>query len=171
MPTCPRCALLAVVLAALAFTGCDSNNPGRDLALIEGTYEVEEITFRPSASELNPVDIDDRLNLTETQLRVFGTAGDDALLTIQRLDRPSRRVDLEVSASRGRASFTAQESDAAALDAILLPRQFDLSYDQNSAGRLEGSFSRTVNLQAFDNDRYAGLTSVPGRLTVRLTRR
>ena len=170
MPTCPRCALLAVVLAAVAFAGCDSNNPGRDLALIEGTYEVEEIAFRPNATDLNAVDVDAGLDLTVTQLQVFG-ADRDALLTLKRLDLPSRRVDLEVTAARGRAQFEAEADDLAALAEILLPQQFELTYDEDSAGRLEGTVSRTVNLQAFDAQRYSGLTAVPGQLTIRLVRR
>ena len=57
MPTCPRCALVAIVLAVAAFTGCDSSNPGRDLNIVDGSYAVTSITFDPDGTAIDPVDV------------------------------------------------------------------------------------------------------------------
>ena len=170
MPTCPRCALLAVALAALAFTGCDSNNPGADLDLIDGTYAVAELTFTPNGSGVAPVDIAANLDGT-TRLEVFG--GDaEALFVFRFVDRGlSYRSDLTAAASRGRASFQAEmEDDAQNLARLLLPTQFSLTYDEGNGSRLSGSFNLTANLQAYDPQAYQGVTAVPGRLTIRLVR-
>lgn len=170
MPTCTRCALLAVAIAALVFTGCDSDGSTRDLDLVDGVYTVAELSFDPNATSIEPLDLGAELDPSVTRLQVFG--GDaEALFTTKLSGGLSRRTDLTVSASRGRASFRAvTETDEAELDDVFLPAQFDLRYDEDRPGRLEGTFSRRVNLQAIDSQRYAGLTSVPGVVTVRLER-
>ena len=170
MPTCPRCALLAVALAALAFTGCDSNNPGGDIAQIEGTYVVSELYFRPSGTDINPIDVAAVLDASVTRLDIFGD-GDPAQLVSKLRSEVTTRTDITVTASRGRASFRAVTStDAEELARLLLPSQFSLTYDESVPGRLTASLTLTANLQAFDPARYQGATNIPGQLTVRLTR-
>ena len=170
MPTCPRCAFPALAVAFLAFTGCDSNGATRDLELVEGAYEVAELSFQPNATSIAPVDLAADLDLTVTRLQIFG-ADTEALFVTKFRDSGSRRTNLTVSASRGRASFRGlTPDDEAELADVFLPSQFDLTYDQSRPGRLEGTFSQTVNLEAFDAQRYSGLRSVPGRLMVRLVR-
>ena len=171
MPTCPRCALLAVALAALAFTGCDSNNPGADLTLIEGVYQVEELVFRPSGPGISPVDVGASLDPAVTRFEIFGADGEGEIVFKIR-DEGTTRTTLSASASRGRASFRARaDDDAAKLARLLLPTQFALTYSADAPGRLTGDFTQTTNLQAFDPVRYQGATSIPGTLTVRLARR
>ncbi len=172
MPLCPRCALVAVVLAFLAFSGCDTNNPSRELAVIEGTYGVAELTFNPEATALEAVDIGARLNTAETRLRIFG--GDDvALFIVQPVNGVSRRIDLRTSASRGRVTFEAlTREDEEDLATLLLPRTFTLDYTGDRPAELEGTFSQTnVNLEAFDAERYQGLRNTTGRLRLRFERR
>ena len=169
MPTCPRCALLAVVLAFAAFTGCDSNNPGRDLDLVDGVYELEELSFDPETQALPTADVAAQIDREGTTLEIFGRDA-EALFRI-RDDRGTGRVDLEVGAARGRASFEATtEDDIDDLADIFLPAQFTLNYDDN-ASVLSSSFSQSgVNLEAFDPDQYRGLRSVRGTVTVRFRR-
>lgn len=172
MPTCPRCALAAVVLAFLAFTGCDTNNPGRDLDLLDGTYDVAEITFDPDGTGVEDADVTARLNASVTRLEIFGDDA-EAQLTTQFQDENSRsRTVLSVSASRGRATFEAvSDDDEADLDRLLLPRRFTLEYVTESPAVLEATIRETTDLQAFDSDRYAGVPPVPGRLTIRFEKR
>ena len=171
MPICPRCALLAVALAVLAFTGCDTNNPGRDLDLISGIYTIAEISFDPDATATEEADVTSQLNAATTRLEIFGDDA-EALLVTQLNGEGSRRTDLNVSASRGSATFEAVASDdEEELARLLLPARFSLQYVGENPAVLEATFRQTVNLQAFDPDRYQSLTSVSGRLTVRLERR
>ena len=172
MPTCPRCALVAVVLAFLAFTGCDTNNPGRDIDLISGTYSVAEITFVPDgAGGVQSADVTARLNASGTRLEIFGDDA-EALLVTQFDGQGSRRTDLTVSAARGQATFeaiTADDEDD--LARLLLPARFTLEYVGDNPAVLEGTIRQTADLHAFDPDTYPEGTMPPGRLTVRLERR
>ena len=169
MPTCPRCAALALVLLALA--GCDSNNPGRDLDLIEGVYAVEELRFTP-LSALPAADVGARLDPSGTSLEIFG---DDeiALLRVRYRDATgSRRVDLRTTASRGQATFEAvDQSDVDDLAALFLPRSFTLTYDGDAPRLLSGTFDQSgVNLERFDPSIYQGEVDKRGTLTVRFRR-
>ncbi len=170
MPTCPRCALLAVALAFLAFTGCDTNNPGRDLGLISGVYSVAEITFDPETADLSTADVAARLTST-TNLRIY--TNDQARFEVQFAGESGLQVvNLVVSASRGRALFEAEATDDEQLLArLLLPRRFTLEYDEEAPSALEASFVQSgVNLQAFNPTRYQGQTNNRGQLTVRFER-
>lgn len=169
MPTCPRCAALALVLLALA--GCDSTNPGRDLALIEGVYSLETLVFTPISS-LPAADAGARLDPVGTSLEIFGD-DETSLLRVRYRDATgSRRIDLQTTASRGRATFEAVDADDEAdLAALFLPRSFSLTYEGDSPRVLSGEFQQTgVNLQAFDPTRYQGETNKSGTLTIRFRR-
>ena len=72
MPTCPRCALFAIVLAVAVFTGCDSNNPGRDLDVVDGIYALEELSFDPTTQSRPTADLAARLDSGRTSLEIFG---------------------------------------------------------------------------------------------------
>ena len=170
--SCPRCAAAALALFALALAGCDSNNPGRDLSLIEGVYTVEALTFDPVTDALPDADVGARLDPSGTSLEVFGE-DETSLLRVRYRDATgSRRVDLRTTASRGRATFEAlDDADEADLAALFLPRQFTLTYDGDSPRLLSGTFDRSgVNLEAFDPSRYQDQRSVRGTLVVRFRR-
>ena len=170
MPTCPRCAALALVLLALA--GCDSNNPGRDLDLIEGVYSLDRLVYDPETPDLTDADIGARLDPAGTSLEIFG---DDeiSLLRVRYLDATgSRRVDLRTTASRGRATFEAvDQSDEDDLAALFLPRSFTLSYEGDSPRELRADLENVVvDLADFDPSRYRGQVGNRGTLTVRFRR-
>jgi hypothetical protein len=172
MPTCPRCALLAIVLAVAAFTGCDSSNPGRDLGLIDGVYSLTELTFDPATTSLPTADFADRLDLDGTVLEIFG--GDaEAQIRVRYSDgTPSQRIELTVGATRGQATFEAVDaSDREDLADLFLPARFSLMYDTEFASQLSASFTQTgVDLEAFDPDIYQDQRSNRGVLTVRFRR-
>lgn len=167
--TCPRCAIVALVLFALA--GCDSSNPGRDLALIQGVYSLEELVFDP-ISDLPNADVGARIDKAGTRLEIFG---DDevSLLIVRYLDATgSRRIDLRTTASRGRVTFEAVDgTDIDDLKALFLPPSFALTYEGESPRVIGSSFEQSgVNLEQFDRDRYRGEVDKRGTLTVRFRR-
>ena len=170
MLTCSRCGLAALVLLALAFTGCDTNNPGgRVLGDLEGVYTLEELVFTPETAALDPVDLGARISTEATTLEVFGN-GDNALLRSRFAGGTTRRTDLEVRALSNAIEFTAVTADDEdELADLFLPRTFRLGFSSPRGTLLAADpdlFLSDVNLQAFDPDRYQGLTSVRGRLAI-----
>lgn len=168
--TCPRCAVVALVLFALA--GCDSNNPGRDLALIQGVYAIEALSFDPVTGGLPTADVIDRLDAAGTRLEIFGE-DEESLLIVRYNDATgSRRVNLRTTASRGRATFEAIDADDEAdLAALFLPPSFVLTYEGESPRVLTGSLDRTgVNLEAFDRSVYQDQRANRGTLVIRFRR-
>lgn len=170
MPTCPRCALLALVLAFVAFSGCDSNNPGRDLDVVDGIYALEELTFDPTTQSLPTANLGAQLD-SATTLEIFGGDGEAQIVVRYVNATPTSRIELEVGATRGRASFEAvTQEDADDLADIFLPAEFTLDYDEN-ANVLEATFTQSgVNLEAFDPDLYRDQRSNRGTLTIRFRR-
>ena len=172
MPTCPRCAALALVLLALA--GCDSNNPGRDVTLVQGRYMLEALSFEP-ISDLPDADVAARLNLDETTLSIDG-GGTRALLSVTYTNGDFRLIDLQASISRGRIVLTAtdREPDEAYLAALLLPRSFTLTYEtvDDMPPRVLSTSQNVsgINLEAFDASRYRGELDKQGALVVRFRR-
>lgn len=172
MPTCPRCALVAIVLAVATFTGCDSSNPGRDLGLVDGIYSLSELTFDPATSSLPTADFSERLDMDGTLLEIFG--GDaEAQIRVRYSDgTPSQRIELTVGATRGQATFEAlDQTDRDDLADLFLPERFSLSYDADFANRLSASFSQTgVDLESFDPSVYQDQRNNRGTLTVTFVR-
>jgi hypothetical protein len=172
MPTCPRCAALGAALALLAVAGCDTNNPGDDLATVEGRYTVAELTFDPEATALDDVDVAASLDDTETVLRIYRNEDDGALFEVESDEGGFRRINLTTTVSRGRVSFEAvSERDVDDLAGLLLPADFTLEYEGDRPSTLEGSFARSnVDLEAYDATRYQGLRNTSGRVRVRFER-
>lgn len=162
---------LAALLAVLAVAGCDSNNPGRDLAALDGSYALGELVFVPSATALETADVGARLDPNSTDLRIYAGDGDATLVT-RFSGQGTRRTDLTATASRGRVTLAARTAeDQRELQDLLLPSSFNLSYDAGNANTLSGNISLSgIDLQAFDPQRYQGLRSESGTLRVRFDR-
>ncbi|MEM1115703.1 MAG: hypothetical protein AAF845_15905 [Bacteroidota bacterium] len=171
MPFCSRCGLAGLVLLVLAFTGCDTNNPGRDIDNVAGQFSLAEITFDPEANALSDVDVDATLNLNSTRLEIFND-DEEAQLVIAFSDGRTRRVNLRADASRTQVRLEAvEDEDVDDLALLLLPRSFSLGYTGERATRLDADLDRSgVDLEAFDSDRYQGLTDVRGTLIVSFER-
>lgn len=170
MISCPRCAALALVLLALA--GCDSNNPSRDLDLIEGVYALEELIFDPVTTGLPNANVGARLDLANTTLEIFGNDETSLLRVRERGAAGNRRIDLRTTAARGRATFEAvSDDDRDDLARLFLPRSFTLVYDGDRPRLLTGEFRQSgVNLEAFDPSVYQEQRSNSGTLTVAFRR-
>ena len=172
MPTCPRCALVALVLAVAAFTGCDSSNPGRDLDVVDGVYALEELSFDPETQSLPTADLGERIDANSTRLEIYGGDGEADLVVRYRVTQPSSRIRLTVGATRGRATFEGvSQDDIDKLAGLFLPADFVLTYDADLGNQLSGTFTRSgVDLEAFDPDLYRGQRNNRGTLTVRFRR-
>ncbi len=172
MPTCPRCAFVALVFAVAAFAGCDSSNPGRDLDVIDGTYTLQELSFDPATPSLPTADVGARLDLDATTLEVFGGDGEGEIRVRYRDGQPSRRIQLVVGATRGRATFEGEtQDDIDDLRDLFLPAEFVLTYDSDLANTLSGTYNQSgVDLQAFDPEVYLDQRNNRGTLTVRFRR-
>ena len=172
MPTCPRCAAVALVLLFVAFSGCDTNNGGSGtLGDLADVYTLTELRFEPEAEALEDADLGARLIADgQSSLEIFADRDDFALLRTPE----TGRTDLEVrvlSNAVELTAVTAQDEDD--LDELFLPRTFRLNFTspRSSVLRAEPAlFLTTVNLQAFDPDRYQGLTAVRGRLFIAFER-
>lgn len=180
MPTCPRCALLALVLSVVAFAGCSSNNPG-ELETYEGTYTFSELIF--TSPGVNSANVVARLDGTRSDLDV--TRGGTALLKFEYRvnDDECRALNGDnsgvavLTATAGRTSLTLAARDGADRDVLrclLLPNSFTLNEaSSDPSGRtLTATLENTrVNLNNYDPDRYSeALDDVPGSLKITVVR-
>ena len=170
MPTCPRCAFLALILAFFAFAGCDTNNPGSSLEEVQGTYSVVALSFDPAEPQaLADIDVLDDVE-SGTRIEVFGDG--TATVRFEPLNGASQFVVGTARATSRTVTFTSRsDSDADKLARILLPPSFSLNRDEVDATRLSADvLLNDVDLQTYDPGQYGGLTSVRGRLTIELDR-
>ena len=163
-----RLACLALAIAAHA--GCDSNGPTSALRELDGTYSVAELVFDPVTASLPDADVGARLD-AQTSFDIF-SGNSTVLFTIGRGAAGRSLATLDVTATRGRATFTARTGNEDELAALFLPRTFSLTYDPASPRTLTGELALTdVDLQAFDPQQYQDQRAVRGTLRIRLDRR
>ena len=179
MPTCPRCAFVALVLAVIAFAGCSSNNPG-ELDTYEGTYTFSELIF--TSPGVNQANVVGRLDGTRSELDV--TRGGTALLKFEyranddeceATDAGSGVAVLTATAGRTSLSLSARSGDDRdVLRCLLLPNSFTLRpAESDPSGRtLTATLENTrVNLNDYDSARYSeDLDNVSGSLKITVTR-
>ncbi len=166
-----RLSALAAVFALAALAGCDSNGSTNALRDLDGTYTVAELIFDPVAAGLENADAATRLDADATRFEIF--AGSESARFIVSRDRIRTELTFDATATRGRATFTSRTGTAtdAQFAALLLPRQFTLTFDPESPRTLTGSIPlQNVNLEAFDATQYQGLRAVSGTLRIRLDR-
>ena len=170
MLTCSRCGLAALVLLALAFTGCDTNNGGSGtLGDLEGVYALTELRFDPQTPDLSDADLGARLLASgNPSLEIFPSVDDFALLRTPE----TGRTDLEVRVFSNALEFTAvTPDDEDDLAELFLPATFRLTFSSPTARELSAELFRpAVDLEQFDPDRYDGLPPVSGTLFVRFNR-
>ena len=177
MPTCPRCALLALALSVVAFAGCSSNNPG-ELENYEGTYTFSELIF--TSQGVNPANVVARLDGTRSELDV--TRGGTALLKFEyrvnddrckATNEGSGVAVLTATAGRTSISFSARSGeDRDVLRCLLLPNSFTLRPSESDSRTLTATLENTrVNLNDYDPERYSeALDNVPGSLKITVQR-
>ncbi len=166
-----RLSVFAVALVLAALSGCDSNGSTNALRDLDGTYTVGELIFDPTAGSLADANAAARLDANATTFDVFAGSG-TARFVVSR-DGIRSELPFDATATRGRVTFTSRAgtSSDAEFAALLLPRQFSLTYDPASPRTLTGTIGlQNVNLEAFDPSQYQGLRAVSGTLRIRLER-
>jgi hypothetical protein len=167
--TCSRFAPLLAALLLASTAACDSGDPvdetGPEPVDVAGIYALTELTFRPTAQGVAPADVLATLDTSRTQLWLAGN-GTFIFFYQFRGGAPYFLLgDFAVTA----ASVRLQGDDALRADyeRILLDVDLVLDRDEDDADVLSSEVVKPVNLEAFDAERYASLTSVGGTLRLR----
>lgn len=159
-----RSFVLLLGLLVFALTGCDSSSPidppsPQD---VEGVYHIAELRFVPQASAIEPANVLSRIDVGRSNLELSGLG--DAIFRFALTNQPSALLagDFSVTATQLRLRLTDPQSR---LPTILLSSPLTLNRADDAELVLQQV--QTVNLAAFDPERYAGLTAVQGTLTLR----
>lgn len=167
----PRLSILAAAVVLAALAGCDSNGSTNALRDLDGTYTVGELVFDPVTASLPDADVAARLDPTATRFDIF--SGNGSVQFVVSRDGIRSLLTFDATATRGRVTFTSRAgtSSDAEFAALLLPRQFTLTFDPESPRTLTGSIPlQNVNLEAFDPALYQQQRAVSGTLRIRLDR-
>lgn len=170
MPTCPRCVFLALALAVIAFSGCDTNNPGSSLDEVQGTYTVLALSFDPTEPQaLSDIDVLADLE-PGTRIEIFGDG--NALVRFEPVGGFSQLATGTARATSRSVTITARtDADADKLAQVLLPSSFTLNRDEVDPNSLSSDVLLSdVNLEAYDPAQFGGLDRVDGRLRITLDR-
>ncbi|MEM0962931.1 MAG: hypothetical protein AAGK21_10400 [Bacteroidota bacterium] len=163
--------LSAPLVALLVLAGCDSGNDDDLFLALQGTYQLDELSFDPATSSLPTADVGARLDLDDTVLQLFGD-GTGQFIVFDGSTGLSSRIELLYDPSSTRASFEAEtDRDGDSLSELLLPEEFSLTYQGDRATQLTGSFDVSgVDLESFDPAVYQDQRSNRGTLTIRFSR-
>lgn len=170
MPTCPRCALLALLFALVAFSGCDTNNPGSGLEEVAGTYAATTLLFDVEAGEVTDADVLGTLRNRRATVEIF--ADGQMTISFEPLGGQRQLVTGTARASSRTVTISARtDTDEERMALLLLPPEVSLSRDELAPNELTASLLLVnVDLEAFDPAAYTGLQSVRGRLEIELER-
>lgn len=160
----PLCLSLLMLLA-----GCDSGDPidREGPSDVAGVYHFAELRFRPDASGLTTANVLAALDSANTQLRLSDN-GNFTLLYEFKNGSPYTAIGkFEVTERTVRLNGSGTENYVR----LLLDPTTTLQRSETERRVLSATIRKTVNLDAYDPDEYAGLTSVHGTLYIRLVRR
>lgn len=163
-------AALLLVPALLALSACDSNGDDDvDPADVAGGYSFTQLEFDPQPTSLNTVDILTALNPSATTLELFAD-GDFSLRYRLAGETAQRQAGGTFGVNESFVVLRFDDSDATEVQRLLMPTEVRLDRDPANSAVLFSQFNRTVNLEQYDDELYAGLQSVAGTLRIRLTR-
>lgn len=170
MPTCPRCAFLTLILALLAFTGCDTNNPGSSLNEVAGVYTTTTLFFNPEAPGISDVDVLGDLRDGDLRVEIFEDG--QATLSYEPLGGARQLITATARASSRTVTLAARtDADAIRMTLLLLPPSVSFARDEAAPTRLDASLQLSnVDLEAYDPATYPGVIGVDGRLEFELER-
>lgn len=160
-------AALAALVALVILPGCGLIG-GASLTpeQVAGTYRVVEFRFVPNASAIATADVLDELDSDDTYLELL-TGGVGQF----NLRAEGERASLQpgtfgIGGNNVTFRFTGGDRDTR--EALLLPNR--VTFSASGSGTLIAEEEATVDLEAFDGRRYAGLENVEGVLRMRLVR-
>lgn len=155
----------------IAFTGCDSGDPidAPKPADVAGTYGFTELTFQPTAAGVAPANVLDSLDALNTDLRL--SSGGNFILSYQFKGAQEFFLSGDFDVSASTVKIKGDRNDRGEFNKLLLDNEFTLRRSETASGVLTAEIQKSVNLAAYAPTKYAGLTSVPGTLRLRLVRR
>lgn len=153
----PLCAA-TLLLVLGGYTAGDPITPPSPVD-VEGLYAVAEFRFTPHATAVEPADVHQRLVLAATSLELFGSGA--ALLRFRLKGRPSDLVAGEFDVSATQVWLRLSDPNGRLVPLLMSPT---LIFDRLAGDVLWHERAATVNLAAFDPERYTGLNQVPGIL-------
>ena len=149
---------------------CDSGDPIEtpNPAEVAGLYLFEELHFVPDGQGIEPADLLDTLR-TETTIVRLSSSG------VFYIDYEFKggtpyflRGTFEITARTVQLQGEREHRDE--YRKILLEENFILRRDELDQDVLSAEIIKTVDLQAYSPERYAGVSAAPGTLYVRLVR-
>lgn len=161
--------LAFIAVAALGLAACDSSDPVDEPSFSEvaGSYSFTTYRFDPNSSALPTVNILDTLVAANTQMRLFESG--QFTLEYQFESGPLSVAAGDYDIRGTRLDFSGDGDAEDRFDALLLGRDFRLNWSPSSE-TLSGDIEKTVDLEAYDEDRFRDLTDISGVLELRLTR-
>ena len=163
-------ATLLLVPALLTLSACDSGGDDDvDPADVAGSYAFTQLEFDPQPTSLSTVDVLSTLNQSATTLELFGD-GDFSLRYRLADQSTQRQAGGTFGVNESFVVLRFDDSDATEVQRLLLSTEVRLDRDPANTTVLFGQFNRTVNLEQYDSELYAGLQSVSGTLRIRVTR-
>lgn len=162
MQKLPKAWLVLLLLIPIA---CDSNNADDEIGELAGEFSFTEFRFTPDSNLLAPVNMRDTLAVDATRLQLF-SSGRFTLLYQFNGGAP-KFVGGDARRTNRGVRLIGDRDDEQIFSDLLLPLELELTAE--SASRLTASTNRRVNLAAF-SDRYKGLPSVEGTLSLTLSR-
>jgi len=159
-----------LLLAFICLQACDSGDPIEmpDPAEVAGLYLFEDLHFIPDGQGIEPADLLDTLRTEATLIR-FSSSG------VFYVDYEFiggtpyfLRGTFEVTARTVQLHGEREHRDE--YRKLLLEENLILQRDELDPDILSAQLVKTVDLQAFSPDKYAGVTAAPGTLFLRLGR-
>ncbi len=158
---------LAALVTVVALPACDTGGTAIEpptAADVAGVYTFDAFRFQPEAAALAPVNVLDTLVVAESFIELLD--GGQATLRFRRVGGTTRFVPGTFEVRREEIRLTFQGGNEATLGRLVLPNV--LTFDRTETTlSLEDDF--TANLESYDSARYAGFSSIPGTLTMRLS--
>lgn len=167
-PLRPHAAGVVAFAAVLLCSACDSTDADDDPrpADVAGVYTFTGFSFDPTGSGIELVNVLDTLVAEETSLELLDSG--QFILRYRFVGGSQQVVSGVFDVDEEEITLSAEgDLNARLLGDILLADPITLERNELTTV-LSADFSTTANLEAFSEDRYAGLTSVPGRMQLGL---
>lgn len=165
-----RAAGLVLLISATLLAACDSGDPidTPDPAEVAGLYAFDELSFRPDGAGIQPVNLLDTLRAQTTLLRLSSSGV--FFLDYEFVGGTPYFVRGTFEVSPRIVRLKGEREDRDEYRRLLLDDEILLYRTDDDPDVLTATVQKTVNLAAFSPERYAGVTSAPGTLRIRLVR-
>jgi hypothetical protein len=162
-----RLSLLAVIIL-FVLTGCDSGDPADEArhSDVAGEYRFTEFVFTPTAQVVQPINVLDTLVTSDTHLNL--SSGGNFIFAYKFVEGDLYFLTGSFSVTERTVRIDGLTENRSLYSQILLREDFTLRRDETNPNVLTADIELTdVNPSAF-SDRYKGIGSLDGTLSLRL---